>query len=83
MFTWRRASLLGRGSPSKRAGFHLAFTWEKPALLPGMARLVKSPGLTTFIFPRNLESVLFYILHISIIKFYFIIYILHINKQSL
>ena len=24
---------LGRASPSKRARFHLAFTWEKPALL--------------------------------------------------
>ena len=36
-----------RASPTKSAGFHLAFTWEKPALLP---------GLTTFIFPRNPES---------------------------
>ena len=50
------ASPLGRASPTKRAGFHLAFTWEKPALLPGLARLAESPGLTTFIFPRNLES---------------------------
>ena len=31
-------------------------TWEKPALLPGLARLVESPGLTTFIFRRNPES---------------------------
>ena len=50
VFTWRRAS------PTKRAGFHLAFTWEKLALLPGLARLAESLGLTTFIFPRNLES---------------------------
>ena len=35
VFTWRRA------------GFHLAFTWEKSALLP---------GLTIFISPRNPES---------------------------
>ena len=49
-------SPLDRGSPGKRAGFHLAFTWEKPALLPGLARLAESPGLTTFIFPRNPES---------------------------
>ena len=39
VFAWRRASPLGR--------FHLPFTWEKPALLP---------GLTTFIFRRNPES---------------------------
>ena len=26
VFTWRRASPLGRDSPTKRAGFHLAFT---------------------------------------------------------
>ena len=32
------------------------FTWEKPALLPGLARLAESPGLTTFIFQRNPES---------------------------
>ena len=56
VFIWRRASPLGRASPSKRAGFHLAFTWEKPALLPGLACLAESPRLTTFIFPRNLES---------------------------
>ena len=30
--------------------------WEKSALLPGLARLAKSPGLTTFIFSRNAES---------------------------
>ena len=30
--------------------------WEKSALLPGLARLAESPGLTTFIFPRNPES---------------------------
>ena len=56
VFTWRRASPLDTASPSKRAGFHLAFTWEKPALLPGLARLAESPGLTTFIFRRNPES---------------------------
>ena len=50
------ASPLGRTSPTKRAGFHLAFTWEKLAPLPGLARLAESPGLTTFIFPRNPES---------------------------
>ena len=54
VFIWRRrVSHFGRASPSKRAGFHLAFTWEKPALLPGLARLAESPGLTTSIFPRN------------------------------
>ena len=52
VFTWRRTSSLGRASlgrasPTKRAGFHLAFPWEKPALLP---------GLTTFIVPQNPES---------------------------
>ena len=48
---------VARASPStKRAGFHVAFTWEKPATLPGLARLAGSPGLTTFIFPRNPES---------------------------
>ena len=52
----KRASPLGRASPSKRAGFHLAFTWEKPALPPGLARLAESPGLIIFIYPRNLES---------------------------
>ena len=56
VFTWRRASPLGRASPTKRTGFHLAFTWEKPALLPGLARLAESPGLTTFVSPRNPES---------------------------
>ena len=40
----------------QRAGFHLALTWEKPALLPGLAILAELPGLTTFISPRNLES---------------------------
>ena len=35
---------------------HLPFTWEKPAPLPGLARLAESPGLTTFIFRRNRES---------------------------
>ena len=38
------------------AGFHRAFTWGKPILLPGLARLAESPGLTTFIFQRNPES---------------------------
>ena len=47
------ASPLGRASPSERAGFHPAFTWGKPALLPWLACLAESPGLTTFIFPRN------------------------------
>ena len=47
MFTWRRASSLS--SPTKRAEFYHAFTWEKPDLLPGLARLAESPGLTTFI----------------------------------
>ena len=42
MFIWRRAS------PSKRAGFNPAFTW--------LVRLAESPGLTTFIFPRNPKS---------------------------
>ena len=42
-----------RASASKRAGFNIAFTWEKPALLPGLARLAESPGLTTFIFPHK------------------------------
>ena len=46
----------GRASTTKRAGFHLAFTWEKPALLPGLARLAESPWLTTFIFRQNRES---------------------------
>ena len=50
------ASALGRASPTKRAGFHLAFTWEKAAFLLGLARLAESPGLATFIFPRNPES---------------------------
>ena len=53
VFTWRRASPLGMASPSKRAGFHLAFPWEKPALLSGLTRLVESPGLTTFIIPTK------------------------------
>ena len=56
VFTGRKASPLGRASPTKRAGFHLAFTWEKLALLPGLARLAEPPGLTTFIFPLNPES---------------------------
>ena len=53
VFTWRRASPLSRASPTKRAGFHLVFTWEKLALLPGLSHLAESPGLTTFISPRN------------------------------
>ena len=40
----------------KRAGFHLVFTWEKLALLLGLARLAESHALTKFIFPRNPES---------------------------
>ena len=40
-----------------RAAFHLVFTcMEKLALLPGLACLAESLGLTTFIFPRNPES---------------------------
>ena len=35
------ASPLGRASPSERAGFHPAFTWEKPALLSGLACLAE------------------------------------------
>ena len=31
----------------------IAFTEEKSALLPRLARSAESPGLTTFIFPRN------------------------------
>ena len=49
-------ALFGMASPTKRAGFHPAFTWEKPALLLGLARLAESPWLTTFIFRRNPES---------------------------
>ena len=52
VFTRRKAS----PRPTKRDGFHLAFTWEKLALLPGLARLAEPLGLTTFIFPRNSES---------------------------
>ena len=41
-------------SPSKRAGFCLAFTWEKPALLPGLARLAESHGANNYInFPTK------------------------------
>ena len=39
--------MVGLALASKRAGFHLAFTWEKPALLP---------GLPTFVFSTKLES---------------------------
>ena len=56
VFIWRTVSPFGRASHTKRAGFHLAFTWEKPALLPGLARLAESPELTKFIFPRNQEK---------------------------
>ena len=56
VFTCRRASPLGRASPTKKAEFPPAFTWEKPVLLPGLARLAESPGLTTFFFRRNPES---------------------------
>ena len=47
---WRMASPLGRTSPSKRARFHLAFTWEKSALLPGLARLAESPPRANYIY---------------------------------
>ena len=56
VFIWRRASPPGKASPTKTAGFHLAFTWEKPARVGGLARSAESPRLTTFIFPRNPES---------------------------
>ena len=52
----RGSNPLGMASPTKRTGFHLAFTWVKPALQPGLARLAESPGLTTYIFPRTPES---------------------------
>ena len=48
------------GGPALLVGLALPrgldFTWEKLALLPGLARLAESPGLTTFISPRNPES---------------------------
>ena len=77
MFIWRRASPVGRASPSKRTGYHLAFTWEKPALLhvPRLARLPKSPGLTIFILTQTLLCVpshtptLFAVLHTYVIHF--------------
>ena len=48
--SWYRAT-----SPSKRTGFHPAFT--KPALLPRLARLVEiTRDIYTFIFPRNTAS---------------------------
>ena len=53
-------SPLGRASPSKRAGFHLAFTWEKPAVLPGLACLLESPGPTTFILTQNQNLIFAY-----------------------
>ena len=74
VFICRRASPFGRAIHSKRARFHLAFTWEKPALLPGLVRLAESPGLTTFIFPRNPNPIFAY-------KFLF--YNLRVNKQNL
>ena len=48
VFIWRRDNPLDRTSFSKRARFRLAFTLEKPAFLPGLARLAESPRLTTF-----------------------------------
>ena len=56
VFIWRAGRPIGRASPTKRTGFHLAFSWEKPALLPGLASLTESPGLTKSIFPRNQEK---------------------------
>ena len=51
------------GQPSCRASPTMQEGWisprvymGKPALLPGLARLAESLGLTTFIFPRNPES---------------------------
>ena len=65
--------------PSKRDGivkllFHLAFTWEKPALLPGLAALAESSGLTTYIFPAKPG--------IRYLRTSFHFHNLHINKQN-
>ena len=46
----------GQPALPRGSGFHLAFTWKKPALLPGLAHLAESPGLTTFTYLRNPES---------------------------
>ena len=43
VFIWRRASPPGKASPTKTAGFHLAFTWEKPALLPRLTSYIYFP----------------------------------------
>ena len=75
VFTWRRASPLGRASPSKRAVFHLAFTWEKPVLLPGLTRLAESPGLTTFSHETRNPTCIF--------TYKFSFSNLHTNKQHL
>ena len=52
-------------------GLHLAFTWEKPDRLGGLARLAESPWLTTFIFPQN-----------PIFAYKFSFYNVHINKLA-
>ena len=75
VFTWRRASPLGRASPTKRAGFHLAFIWGKPSLLPRLARLAESPELTIHLFSEESRNPIF--------AYKFSFYNLHINKQSL
>ena len=53
VFIWRRASPLGEASPSKRAGFHLAFTLEKPALLPRACSLCRVTRLNYIYFPTK------------------------------
>ena len=44
VFIWRTGSPLGRDSPNERAGFYLAFTWERLVFLLVLARLAESPG---------------------------------------
>ena len=47
-------SPIDRASHIKRSKFHLVFTWEKPAVLPRLARLAQSLGLTSYIhFPTK------------------------------
>ena len=75
MFIYRRAIPLGTASPSKRAGFHLAFTWEKLALLAGLVRLAESPELTLHLSSDETRNPKF--------AYKFSFYNLHINKQNL
>ena len=75
VFIWRKASPLGRASPSKKAGFHLAFTWKKPALLPGLARLAELPGFKLHLVSHETRNPIF--------AYKFSFYNLHINKQNL